>query len=154
MRIRLTEDEKRRILGLHGSNVIMEQSNPKVTQIQTYLKGKGYDLGTSGSNKDGIDGKWGNKTLTAVKAEFKVDLDDQGNIKTAETPTTSGTTSGTTTSTTTNTTTTPATNSTTTPATNSTTTPTTNSTTTPGTNNATTGTPTQTTTTSTVRTRG
>ena len=146
MRITLTEDEKRRILGLHGSNVIMEQSNPKVTQIQTYLKGKGYDLGTSGSNKDGIDGKWGNKTLTAVKAEFKVDLDDQGNIKTAETPTTSGTTSGTTTSTTTNATTTPATNSTTTPATNTTTTT--------GTNNATTGTPAQTTTASTVRTRG
>jgi hypothetical protein len=143
MRIRLTEDEKRRILGLHGSNVIMEQSNPKVTQIQTYLKGKGYDLGTSGSNKDGIDGKWGGKTLAAVKTEFKVDLDDQGNIKTAETPTTSGTT--------TSTTTTPTTNSTTT---NATTTPTTNSTTTPGTNNATTGTPTQTTTTSTVRTRG
>jgi hypothetical protein len=104
MRIRLTEDEKRRILGLHGSNVIMEQSNPKVTQIQTYLKGKGYDLGTSGSNKDGIDGKWGGKTLAAVKTEFKVDLDDQGNIKTADTPTTSGTTSGTTTSTTTTTT--------------------------------------------------
>jgi hypothetical protein len=146
MRITLTEDEKRRILGLHGSNIIMEQSNPKVTQIQTYLKGKKYDLGTSGPNKDGIDGKWGNKTLAAVKTEFKVDLDDQGNIKTAETPTTSGTTSGTTTSTTTNATTTPATNSTTTPATNTTTTT--------GTNNATTGTPAQTTTASTVRTRG
>ena len=100
MRITLTEDEKRRILGLHGSNVIMEQSNPKVTQIQTYLKGKGYDLGTSGSNKDGIDGKWGGKTLAAVKTEFKVDLDDQGNIKTAETPTTPTTTTSTTTTTT------------------------------------------------------
>jgi hypothetical protein len=103
MRIRLTEDEKRRILGLHGSNVIMEQSNPKVTQIQTYLKGKGYDLGTSGANKDGVDGQWGGKTLAAIKAEFKVDLDDQGNIKTAETPTT-GSTTGSTTSTTTTTT--------------------------------------------------
>lgn len=87
MKITLTEDEKRRILGLHGSNLIMEQSNPKVTQIQTYLKGKGYDLGTSGPNKDGVDGQWGNKTLAAVKTEFKVDLDDKGNIKTTQAPT-------------------------------------------------------------------
>jgi hypothetical protein len=87
-RLVLTEDEKRRILGLHGSNIIMEQGNPKVTQIQTYLKGKGHNLGTSGANKDGVDGQWGGKTLAAIKAEFKVDLDDQGNIKTAETPTT------------------------------------------------------------------
>jgi hypothetical protein len=142
MRITLTEDEKRRILGLHGSNIIMEQSNPKVTQIQTYLKGKKYDLGTSGPNKDGVDGKWGNKTLAAVKTEFKVDLDDQGNIKTAETPTTSGTTTSTTT------------NATTTPATNTTTTPATNTTTTPATNTTSTGTPAQTTTAATMRTRG
>jgi hypothetical protein len=142
MRITLTEDEKRRILGLHGSNIIMEQSNPKVTQIQTYLKGKKYDLGTSGPNKDGVDGKWGNKTLAAVKTEFKVDLDDQGNIKTAETPTTPGTTTSTTT------------NATTTPATNTTTTPATNTTTTPATNTTSTGTPAQTTTAATMRTRG
>jgi hypothetical protein len=99
-RLVITEDEKRRILGLHGSNIIMEQGNPKVTQIQTYLKGKGHNLGTSGANKDGVDGQWGGKTLAAIKAEFKVDLDDQGNIKTAETPTTTGSTTGSTTTTT------------------------------------------------------
>jgi hypothetical protein len=81
MKFILNEEEKNRILGLHGSNLVMEQSNPKVTQIQTYLKGKGHDLGTSGPNKDGIDGMWGNKTLTAVKTEFGIELDDQGNVK-------------------------------------------------------------------------
>jgi hypothetical protein len=100
MRITLTEDEKRRILGLHGSNIIMEQGNPKVTQIQNYLISKGHKLGNSGPKKDGADGLWGGKTLAAVKAEFKVDLDDQGNIKTAETPTATTTTPGTTTTTT------------------------------------------------------
>jgi len=128
-RLVLTEDEKRRILGLHGSNIIMEQGNPKVTQIQNYLISKGHKLGNSGPKKDGADGIWGGKTLAAIKAEFKVDLDDQGNIKTVETPTT--------TTTTTNNTTTPGTNNTTTPGTNNTTTPGTNNTTTPGTNNTT-----------------
>lgn len=94
MRLTLTEDEKRRILGLHGSNLIVEQGNPKVTQIQTYLKGKGYDLGTSGANKDGIDGQWGGLTSSAVKTEFKVDLDDKGNIKAVDAPATTGSTTG------------------------------------------------------------
>lgn len=38
-----------------------------VTKLQTELKKKGYDLGTSGKNKDGIDGDFGGKTETAVE---------------------------------------------------------------------------------------
>jgi len=42
--------------------------NPKVTEIQNKLKEIGYggDLGTSGSNKDGIDGILGSKTLQSI----------------------------------------------------------------------------------------
>ena len=80
-RLILTEDEKNRILGLHGSNLILEQGNPKVSQIQTYLIGtKKYDLGKSGPNKDGVDGVWGKKTRDAVKAEFGIDIDETGNV--------------------------------------------------------------------------
>ena len=100
MRITLTEDEKRRILGLHGSNLIMEQGNPKVSQIQTYLISKGYQLGNSGPNKDGVDGQWGGLTMSAVTTEFKVGLDDKGNIKAVDAPaSTATTTSNTTTAT-------------------------------------------------------
>lgn len=34
--------------------------------IQRQLKEAGYHLGSSGKNKDGIDGKWGNKSQTAL----------------------------------------------------------------------------------------
>jgi hypothetical protein len=71
-RLRLTEDERSRILNLHGSKLITEQSNPKVSEIQTYLLGtKKYDLGRTGPNKDGVDGKWGNLTQTAFEAVSK-----------------------------------------------------------------------------------
>lgn len=36
-----------------------------VMQWQTFLKQQGYNLGTSGPNKDGIDGDWGGKTEKA-----------------------------------------------------------------------------------------
>jgi hypothetical protein len=36
-----------------------------VMQWQTFLKQQGYDLGTSGPNKDGIDGDWGGRTEKA-----------------------------------------------------------------------------------------
>lgn len=36
-----------------------------VMQWQTFLKQQGYDLGTSGPNKDGIDGDWSGKTEKA-----------------------------------------------------------------------------------------
>ena len=81
-RLVLTEEEKNRILGLHGTNIILEQSNPKVSQIQTYLKGKGYNLGTAGPNKDGVDGVWGKITKDAIKKEFNIDIDDKGEVVT------------------------------------------------------------------------
>jgi hypothetical protein len=39
-----------------------------VTELQKALKGFGYDLGTYGAGKDGIDGDYGAKTVAAVKA--------------------------------------------------------------------------------------
>lgn len=52
--------------------------NDHVTILQTNLKKLGYDLGTYGKNKDGIDGEYGTKTMNAVrqlqkKAGIKVD---------------------------------------------------------------------------------
>ena len=52
--------------------------NNYVTILQTNLKKLGYNLGTYGSNKDGIDGDYGSKTVNAVrkfqtKANIKVD---------------------------------------------------------------------------------
>ncbi|WP_218082506.1 peptidoglycan-binding protein [Anthocerotibacter panamensis] len=38
-----------------------------VTQLQTQLRQLGYDLGTSGPNRNGVDGQWGQKTLTALQ---------------------------------------------------------------------------------------
>jgi hypothetical protein len=76
----ITEEEKNQILSLHGSNLILEQANQKVSQIQTYLKTKGYDLGVTGPNKDGVDGLWGKKTRDAVKQEFNIDIDENGEV--------------------------------------------------------------------------
>jgi hypothetical protein len=39
---------------------------PLVTQIQQILKQKGFKLGTSGPNKDGVDGVMGNITLNGI----------------------------------------------------------------------------------------
>ena len=39
-----------------------------VMQWQTFLKQQGYDLGTSGPNKDGIDGVWGGANSKTEKA--------------------------------------------------------------------------------------
>ncbi|MEI6352699.1 MAG: peptidoglycan-binding protein [Candidatus Nomurabacteria bacterium] len=38
-----------------------------VSQLQKCLKDQNYDLGTTGANKDGIDGSFGSKTETAIK---------------------------------------------------------------------------------------
>ena len=45
------------------------QSDPAVVKIQQDLKAKGYNLGTTGPNKDGVDGIMGPKTRAAVEAE-------------------------------------------------------------------------------------
>lgn len=42
-----------------------------VMQWQTFLKQQGYDLGTSGPNKDGVDGDWGGKTEKAFADWYK-----------------------------------------------------------------------------------
>jgi peptidoglycan hydrolase-like protein with peptidoglycan-binding domain len=81
----ISEEEKNRILNLHESmskkttkitelelkevvsRVLMEQTyKDKVTAIQQELKKRGYDLGNSGPNEDGIDGVYGPKTTQAV----------------------------------------------------------------------------------------
>lgn len=38
-----------------------------VSALQKKLKGLGANLGSSGANKDGVDGKYGDKTQSAVK---------------------------------------------------------------------------------------
>jgi hypothetical protein len=98
-RLVLTEEEKNRILGLHGTNIIVEQANPKVSQIQTHLKGKGHNLGTAGPNKDGVDGVWGKLTRDAIKKEFNIDIDDKGEVVTQPDQSTTGTTTPSTTTT-------------------------------------------------------
>lgn len=40
------------------------------TEVQQYLVDLGYDLGSSGQLGNGVDGKWGNKSITAL-AEFE-----------------------------------------------------------------------------------
>ena len=91
-RLVLTEEEKNRILGLHRTNIIVEQANPKVSQIQTYLKGKGHNLGTAGPNKDGVDGVWGKLTRDAIKKEFNIDIDEKGEVVSQPAQSTPGTT--------------------------------------------------------------
>jgi len=39
---------------------------PLITKIQQLLKDKGFKLGTSGPNKDGVDGVMGNITLNGI----------------------------------------------------------------------------------------
>ena len=36
-----------------------------ILKFQSFAKSKGANLGTSGTSKDGVDGKWGNKTKAA-----------------------------------------------------------------------------------------
>jgi hypothetical protein len=44
--------------------------NSDIMALQTELKTAGYDLGTFGPNSDGIDGKIGSKTITAIQQEL------------------------------------------------------------------------------------
>jgi predicted chitinase/peptidoglycan hydrolase-like protein with peptidoglycan-binding domain len=45
----------------------IESTKEQIKKVQAFLKSKGYDLGTYGPNKDGIDGDFGTKTKTALK---------------------------------------------------------------------------------------
>lgn len=61
-----------------NSTIRKGAKNNYVTILQQGLKKLGYDLGTYGDNKDGIDGDYGSKTVNAVrkfqtKANIKVD---------------------------------------------------------------------------------
>ena len=40
-------------------------------KLQQELKRIGYNLGTSGKNKDGVDGKWGKQSQAALDQAFK-----------------------------------------------------------------------------------
>jgi putative chitinase len=44
--------------------------NPLAQEVQRRLKARGHDLGTSGPNRDGIDGQAGDKTFSAMLAEL------------------------------------------------------------------------------------
>ena len=53
--------------------------NDYVKILQTHLKKLGYNLGTYGDNKDGIDGEYGTKTVNAVRAfQKKVNIKVDG----------------------------------------------------------------------------
>ena len=75
----ITESEKKEILNLHNNaKLLKEQSTPplddkaKIMKIQTLLKTKyNANLGTSGPNKDGIDGILGQNTLTSLSNAMK-----------------------------------------------------------------------------------
>jgi hypothetical protein len=89
--LKLTESERLEILNLHNNaKIIKEQATSlvsstapaataaptddksKIIKLQTILKTKyNADLGTSGPNKDGIDGSLGAKTLGALSSVMK-----------------------------------------------------------------------------------
>jgi len=89
--LKLTESERLEILNLHNNaRIIKEQvaaapaaatvhaaaaptdDKSKIIKLQTILKTKyNADLGTSGPNKDGIDGSLGTKTLGALSSVMK-----------------------------------------------------------------------------------
>jgi hypothetical protein len=85
--LNLTESERLEILNLHNNaRIIKELASPvvssatpaapmddksKIMAIQTLLKKKNFDLGTSGPNGDGIDGILGPKTLGVLSTIMK-----------------------------------------------------------------------------------
>lgn len=53
--------------------------NGSVWSLQAILLGFGYDLGTTGAKKDGVDGSFGSKTEEALKKyQYENDLDPDG----------------------------------------------------------------------------
>ena len=75
----LTEEinNMRFLFGYQPGKLISEQETPVsavdlIKQIQTLLKTNyGANLGTSGPNKDGVDGKWGPLTQTSLETAIK-----------------------------------------------------------------------------------
>ena len=78
--------EKERILRLHESagyntNILIENFSDKVKSVQRALKSSGENLGTSGPNKDGVDGDYGDLTKNAIKSyQRKKRLEDDGAV--------------------------------------------------------------------------
>lgn len=50
------------------NNTAPRSQKENMKEIQRKLKSLGYNLGTYGPNKDGVDGNYGNRTLTAIKS--------------------------------------------------------------------------------------
>ncbi|WP_458718948.1 S8 family serine peptidase [Candidatus Nitrosocosmicus sp. R] len=72
----LPPDEMRnRSEGGNGPLVLNDPRSMLVKNLQIILKKLGHELGNSGPNHDGIDGKYGNKTHTAV-LEFQATHND------------------------------------------------------------------------------
>ena len=68
-KIKLTEDQYRRLKdNLIESSILNEQTSDQVMQVQKKLKDcfNAY-LGTSGPNKDGVDGIAGENTKNAIE---------------------------------------------------------------------------------------
>jgi hypothetical protein len=68
-KIKLTEDQYRRLKdNLIESSILNEQTSDQVMQVQKKLKDcfNAY-LGTSGPNKDGVDGIAGKNTKNAIE---------------------------------------------------------------------------------------
>ncbi len=87
MRNLLKEDieNMKYLFGYKAGRVVSEQATENtadlIKQIQTVLKTKyNANLGTSGPNKDGVDGVWGPKTLAALEeVKKKKTLTTSGN---------------------------------------------------------------------------
>ena len=102
--LNLTESERLEILNLHNNaKIIKEQvsaapaaptdDKSKIMAIQTALKTKyKSDLGTSGPNKDGIDGTLGPKTLAALSTVMKSKAASKAPAAAGTTPPASGAT--------------------------------------------------------------
>ena len=61
-------------------NLIMEviSYDPNVEKIQRILVKRGYDLGKYGPNNDGVDGKLGPLTRSAIEQEFGIKIKNKG----------------------------------------------------------------------------
>ena len=62
--------------------LISEEKNDEIIKIQTDLVNKGYNIGLSGPNSDGIDGIMGPKTKLAYEKEFGKSYGDEVTNKT------------------------------------------------------------------------
>ena len=54
----------------HDYPLRLKNCHPDVKLLQKALKALGADLGRFGPNRDGVDGKFGEKTLAALRAKF------------------------------------------------------------------------------------